>query len=371
MRNSISRLCLVPLGLSLLASGSLRAWEEGPENKAAFDKIKADYEKVFKLPGGAIGERVKLDTNIVEEVLKGEGGNPVAHDCDKNRPSIWFMGGGGASGKGFVKSFLQKNGHLKLPDGTVMIDPDDLKSKLPEYQKVIDAEDRNAAALVHEESSLISKKIYEEAVKNKRDIVFDVTLGNPLKAVAQLTFKDHHLKDTRCDSTVMDAGLKEWVQHIIAMPEAEKKGCYIVHLIGVTTDIATATDRAIDRAKGNPAKNIKKSNRWVPMAELLKAHKGFATGFFTYAELVDSAELYDTTTEGADPVLVLTSVHTKDDNKYELKDKDKLNAFLEKTAINLHATKKEELFDVHHAKPAIKQAADLHTIDSNVQACIK
>ena len=64
---------------------------------------------------------------------------------------------------------------LKIPEGAVTIDPDAIKALLPEYVRMLAGKDPRAAAYVHEESSLLSKRIMREAAKRGLDTVFDGT----------------------------------------------------------------------------------------------------------------------------------------------------------------------------------------------------
>ncbi|HPH64487.1 MAG TPA: zeta toxin family protein [Kofleriaceae bacterium] len=202
-------------------------------------------------------ERTALRDRIVEELLAG------ALPVEGRKPKLFLMGGGGASGKGYVGKRLQAK-HV-LPDaGAVHIDPDGIKSMIPEYGKIQATGDSRAASVVHEESSALSKRVLAEAYSHRFDIVMDVTLGNTGKG--------------------------------LAMIQAAHVAGYEVMLIGVTTDPALAVTRAAERAK--------KERRYVPTEDLLKAHRGFSEGFEAYARSVDEAFLFDTTSGGPDPVLV-------------------------------------------------------------------
>lgn len=64
------------------------------------------------------------------------------------------LGGGPAAGK----STMLKSG-VRLPEGSVTVDPDAIKSKLPEYQVMLDRGNYGAANYVHEESSALSKRV--------------------------------------------------------------------------------------------------------------------------------------------------------------------------------------------------------------------
>lgn len=90
-----------------------------------------------------------------------------------DEPTVTFMGGGPASGK----STLTKTGKVKLPDGHVMVNPDDAKDAIPEYLASIKRKDVNASQFVHEESSDMAKRLLAEAVTGSHNTILDGT-GN-------------------------------------------------------------------------------------------------------------------------------------------------------------------------------------------------
>lgn len=170
------------------------------------------------------------------------------------KPVAYLMGGGGASGKGTILADLKARGDVPA-HGAVEIDPDAIKAGIPEYGAILGRGDSRAAAVVHEESSAIAKRVLADAIASKFDIVLDRTLGDKAKGLAEI-------------QALKDAG-------------------YEVRLYGVTVDPKEAVKRAVKRAK--------RSGRYVPLNRLLQAHKGFADAFEDYANLADHAVLFDNT----------------------------------------------------------------------------
>lgn len=131
-----------------------------------FRKGSAEQHLVSDGKGGLrfSDERQALHDQIVSEALDGvpSSSNPV----------FYMLGGGPASGK----SSLIERGDVAIPSienrEAVLVNPDDYKTKLPEYSQKPASE---AANFTHEESSYIAKRIQNEALSNKQDIVLDGT----------------------------------------------------------------------------------------------------------------------------------------------------------------------------------------------------
>jgi predicted ABC-type ATPase len=123
----------------------------------------ADAETYFKQQGKGPypPERVELHARIANLLLQGS----QAHAS----PEAVFLAGGPASGK----SSVVKSGQAKLAKDAVDVNPDIVKSMLPEYQALVAAGDKRAAAIMHEESSHISKLVMNLALLRKHNITVD------------------------------------------------------------------------------------------------------------------------------------------------------------------------------------------------------
>lgn len=119
-------------------------------------------------------ERQQLHDNIVRKFIdEADLGDP---------PEFQMMGGGPASGKSTM---------LEAPDSPVLrgrkavqIDTDEIKKLLPEYDDMVKAGNKEAAAFSHQESSYISKRILSE-VDELRSVVLDGTGDGGWEAVAK------------------------------------------------------------------------------------------------------------------------------------------------------------------------------------------
>jgi len=217
--------------------------------------------------------RDEMRARIVDEI--------VSRGTPKDTPTAYVFGGGGAAGKGTIREALTEMGAIDRD--AVLIDPDEVKQKIPEYQAIASLGDPRAAITVHEESSVISSDALSKAIDQRKDVVIDETLGNPQKAVELLR-------------SLREAGYK-------------------TELVGVTVDPQEALRRAAERGE--------RTGRYVDPDALVSAHGGFASGFETYATLVDSAALYDTST--AEP----TKIAEADGGRVNVIDSDRYNKFKE------------------------------------------
>jgi len=209
-----------------------------------------DTQKKYKLKNGkykparAKKHKKYIDSKLAEGVTAAKGEKPI----------VWLMGGGGASGKGTVLKKLQKDGVISKK-GFVHIDPDDVKLNIDEYKEISKKGDYRAASVVHGESSDVAKALQVAATDKKLNMIIDKTLGKQEKALKLI----QDLKDSGYD----------------------------VRMVGVTIDPSEALVRALTRYYG--------SGRLVPPKMIIKAHKGFNAAFPAYAKKVDSALLFDNT----------------------------------------------------------------------------
>ena len=122
-------------------------------------------------------ERQELHRRIVEDIIAEN--NPKA----QKNPIFFMTGGGSASGKSIM---LKKS---PLPKGTVVIDADAIKQRLPEYNAMLakgGSIAEKAASYTHEESSWISKLIQRESAQRRFHTMLD---GTGDGSVASLTKK--------------------------------------------------------------------------------------------------------------------------------------------------------------------------------------
>lgn len=184
--------------------------------------------------------RKKLHDKILKQILGH------CHQ-GKTKQAIMTMGGP-ASGKSFALKALDTAGF-------VHIDSDAIKSLLPEYLEAVAAHARNAASMVHDESSDLAEKALEIAIRRGCDLVYDGTGKNASK-YAKIINQLH------------DAG-------------------YSVRLIYVHVEPEVAVPRALERAE--------RSGRYVPDYVIRQAYDSIPYNFAEIANRADAWTLFDTT----------------------------------------------------------------------------
>lgn len=191
---------------------------------------------------GFTPERQALHDQIVSDALAGI---PRSEN-----PTMVFLGGGAASGK----STAIANSGINISEKHAVINPDDVKTKLPEYKE---KSPQDAARFTHEESSYLGKRIQAAAIERKVDIVND---------------------------GVGDTSAASMNKKI----DAAKKAGYKVSGAYVTVPTDVAWQRSQARAE--------KSGRHVPEDVLRSAHAGVSRTFPEIMNNFDSVDLFDNTT---------------------------------------------------------------------------
>lgn len=164
-----------------------------------------DTEHAHRLPGsgGKLGpykpERIELHARIARALMQGAGTH--------SKPEAHFMAGGPASGK----SRMLKDGAVHVPGDAVDVNPDIVKTMLPEYHALIARGDKAASSKVHEESSHIAKLVMNLALSRKHHVIVDgVGNSGPGKFAGKIAqARDHgHATSVHYATVATDEALK-------------------------------------------------------------------------------------------------------------------------------------------------------------------
>lgn len=258
-----------------------------------------DSQDFFQKNGVYTPERKALHDDIINKLM-----NEVPHHQGKKQ---YMLGGATANGK----STLVNSGKLPHPKGILTVDSDKIKSLIPEYNTMLANGDKLAASFVHEESSMLAKRLIETAQRNGNNFVLDgVNDGSIEKVMKKIAGYKKGGKTIRADYCSLDSNLSL----DLARARAEKTGRFVPE-------------------KFTKATNVEVSNL-VP--ELIKRNA------------IDELYLWDTNVQGK-ARLILTQIN----GKLKIHSKELYDRFLLKAA----AANAEKAKAAKLAKAALKRAA--------------
>jgi predicted ABC-type ATPase len=194
-------------------------------------------------------ERSRLHAAILQQV--------VGAAVSSARPHAFLYAGGPASGKTALSEQLRG----RESPTAIRIDADMMRVRLPEYREMVEAGDVYAAALTHDEASILAKLAADIAVEVRADLVID--------GVGRDDEGQFSAKITR----LLAAGYRVTVRY-------------------VTVPLAVATAREAERAA--------RTGRFVPAKELVAGHRESTRGFANIVQIPGvRVEVSDTTTDPA------------------------------------------------------------------------
>jgi hypothetical protein len=162
-----------------------------------------------------------------------------------SNPTIVFLGGGTASGKTSAKPLMSKLGFIS--SNHVNIDADEILVNLIEW-KGESISGMCAATVLHDRSSNLAKKFYQEAIDQKMNVVYSSTMSNYQSSIDKL-------------------------------PTGYKRV-----LAGSFADLVTCATRGMERGK--------EFNRYVPLDAIIETNRGFSQNFVKYIPHFDLAFLF-------------------------------------------------------------------------------
>ena len=158
--------------------------------------------------GGLTPERAALHDRIIHDMFKGKKPRKPGEPR-----TLYFLGGGSASGKSsFTDPEKCKRYNMPSRDEVTVVDADQLKKKLPEFDDDSDTgtTDRNKAAnFAHEESSALSKRALEAAYANGYDVTLDGTgdsgVASVKKKIDQARAAGYRVEGRYCTADIEEA----------------------------------------------------------------------------------------------------------------------------------------------------------------------
>lgn len=176
-------------------------------------------------------------------------------DANEDQKISFFIGGGSNSGKSSFREALKRDN-----ENLLIVDADEMKKIIPEYEGLLETNSEVAASIVHAESSEMASKLLVEAIKRKISTIFDGTLKN----------KDKYLGFFKI---LREAG-------------------FFISLIIVDVPVHIALER--NRVRYEKAKKENNFPRLVPDKDVILSHSSITQSFLAFKDLVDEWVIIDT-----------------------------------------------------------------------------
>lgn len=157
-----------------------------------------------------------------------------------------LLGGGSNAGKSTLKN--------DLPDNMVIIDSDEIKEQIPEYEQYKKEHPLLAAQYVHDESSDIGNQLLQKTINEGFALIYDGTMKNADK-----------------------------YQKIIQ--DLKSKGYFVTLII---------VDVPLEIARARNQVRYEKTKRMVPESILTETHQAIPSSYLALKDYADEYFLYDT-----------------------------------------------------------------------------
>lgn len=256
--------------------------------KGTDDAFKTGADRTDWVP-----ERKQLHDKIIadtfDQALPAQG--PV---------KFYMMGGGPSSGKSTM--LMADAVDVPMGDGGIQINADDIKTFLPEYVGLLEADEQGAAAFTHKESSEISSRMIREAPED-RHVVLD---------------------------GVGDKGAAAVLARLVTARERDQR--IVANYATLPTDMAVR----LSKSRGE------QTGRYVPETYIRRAHADVTDTFFDLAKWGAIDEMYLWNTELWDEerkVGIPRAIFSQVDGVSTIHDEALLLEFLNKSRSKRHSLK--------------------------------
>jgi len=115
-------------------------------------------------------DRVELQDALIASLC-----TPGLNQDDLLLPWVVFTAGAMGAGKGYVMEWMQKQGCLPL-NQFVIVDPDEIRQKLPEWKGYVDKDPMTAAVKTQKEAGCMAEILGYKALGMRANVIFDGSL---------------------------------------------------------------------------------------------------------------------------------------------------------------------------------------------------
>jgi predicted kinase len=122
--------------------------------------------------------RQLLQDVIIDSMLLQQTTTDVHNNNNDNQDDQWIVFTAGVMGAGKTHSCrqLQEQGQLPISSDFIKVDPDELRSRLPEYATYVQQSPERAGALTQKEAGMLAELLTEVALKRGRNVLVDGSL---------------------------------------------------------------------------------------------------------------------------------------------------------------------------------------------------
>lgn len=165
-------------------SGAPYDWET-PSQEAYYDEQEHSFSGAFEAARQKLdysyhrhpaAKRQILQDAILSQVMQSEKESaPAAAAAADKRPWLVFSAGPMGVGKSYALSKLHSVGYFPL-DQFIKVDPDMLKSEIPEFPGYMEENPDSAATLLHGESTQMADILFYHTLDNHCNVLVDGSL---------------------------------------------------------------------------------------------------------------------------------------------------------------------------------------------------
>jgi cell filamentation protein len=227
-----------------------------------------------------------------------------------------YLGGGSASGKTSISQMLIQS-FKDSNESVLLIDSDKIKTMLPEYETLVKRDPENMARQLHDESSDIASRLYQEGLDRSVNLILDGTMKN-----------------------------------------AEKYGRFIQEARASGYSVSTViADVTLEEAFRRADIRFEIEQRLVPREVIQESHRNVPLTFKRLEDQLDSFYLYDTTN------LHPQQFYVKDNGQILVKNEERLAQFYAKSEPQLEQLLLKDLLKKVDGLPSLHTKVEL---DSNI-----
>jgi len=137
-------------------------------------KMDYDYHPYYQQPRRILQDRIVVRM-MKEQVRRTR--DAIANNPNLSKANKWivFTAGAMGSGKGYTMRWLDSEDLFPL-NAFVWVDPDEIRTKLPEWTGYVESDPTKAARLTNKETGMIAEILVQETLRRGQNVLVDGTM---------------------------------------------------------------------------------------------------------------------------------------------------------------------------------------------------